>query len=504
MKNIIIQAGGKGTRLEKYTHNKPKCLVSVNNMPILFYAFKKFPYARFQVICDYKSEVLEKYLAVYGKEYDYTLIKTKKKGTASGVKDALENIPEDEPFMLMWSDLILSEDWQPPTDLTKNYIGISKDFECRWSYVGGKLVKAPSRENGVAGLFIFSNKGYLANVPEENGFVRFLQNREEIINGTVPLYGTKEVGTILSYNECDDRSNKCRPFNRMEFDNNVVTKYGITEQGKLLALDEAAWYQKVVSMEYKNIPVIYQYNPLKMERIHGRNIFEYTDLSSDQKKTILKKIVQALQDLHGMTGPVPAVKKDTITTYLAKTYNRIKDVQDMIPFARDRYICINGKKCRNVFYMFDEVEQAVEKIIPSEFKFIHGDNTFSNIMFDSFHEKVVLIDPRGYFGSSRFYGDEYYDWAKLYYSLIGNYDQFNRKNFTLTINEDNVNLTIGSNHWEDMEEEFYRLTEGLDHRKIKLLHSLIWISLTTYAWDDYDSICGAFYNGVYYLNEVLL
>lgn len=39
---IIIQAGGKGTRLEGLTHNKPKCLVPVNNLPILFYAFKKF------------------------------------------------------------------------------------------------------------------------------------------------------------------------------------------------------------------------------------------------------------------------------------------------------------------------------------------------------------------------------------------------------------------------------------------------------------------------------
>ena len=42
MTKIIIQAGGKGTRLEGLTRNKPKCLVPVNNLPILFYAFKKF------------------------------------------------------------------------------------------------------------------------------------------------------------------------------------------------------------------------------------------------------------------------------------------------------------------------------------------------------------------------------------------------------------------------------------------------------------------------------
>ena len=51
---IVIQAGGKGTRLEKYTRNKPKCMVSVNNRPMLFYIFEKFPQAEFHIICDYR------------------------------------------------------------------------------------------------------------------------------------------------------------------------------------------------------------------------------------------------------------------------------------------------------------------------------------------------------------------------------------------------------------------------------------------------------------------
>ena len=45
VKKIIIQAGGKGTRLEGLTRNKPKCLVPVNNLPIIFYAFQKFSFS---------------------------------------------------------------------------------------------------------------------------------------------------------------------------------------------------------------------------------------------------------------------------------------------------------------------------------------------------------------------------------------------------------------------------------------------------------------------------
>ena len=53
-----------------------------------------------------------------------------------------------------------------------------------------------------------------------------------------------------------------------------------------------------------------------------------------------------------------------------------------------------------------------------------------------------------------------------------------------------------------MEEDFFALT-GADAYEIRLLHGVIWLSLTTYAWQDYDSICGAFYNGLYYLEDLL-
>ena len=38
---------------------------------------------------------------------------------------------------------------------------------------------------------------------------------------------------------------------------------------------------------------------------------------------------------------------------------------------------------------------------------------------------------------------------------------------------------------------------------MKLLHAIIYLSLTTYAWEDYDSICGAFYKGLLLLDEAM-
>lgn len=59
---IIVQAGGKGSRMERLTRNKPKALVPVNNLPMIFHLFKKFPDKKFVIIGDYKFDVLKRYL----------------------------------------------------------------------------------------------------------------------------------------------------------------------------------------------------------------------------------------------------------------------------------------------------------------------------------------------------------------------------------------------------------------------------------------------------------
>ena len=118
------------------------------------------------------------------------------------------------------------------------------------------------------------------------------------------------------------------------------------------------------------------------------------------------------------------------------------------------------------------------------------------MLYDRVKRNLFLIDPRGYFGKTKFYGDPDYDWAKLYYSIVGNYDQFNRKNFALDIQTRGVEIEILSNNWSDMENYFFDSLPGVSRRKIKALHAVIWLSLTTYAWEDYDSICGAFYKGI--------
>lgn len=507
MEYIIVQAGGKGTRLGYLTKNKPKALVPVDNLPMLFHLFRKYPDKRFIIIADYQKEVLREYLSSFAK-VKYQVVDAEGTGTCSGIRQALEFIPSSVSFMLVWSDLILPvglqlpEEYEKPLSLAslysppKDYIGISQTFPCRWSYREGQFMEERSQEHGVAGFFLFGSKESLDGVPESGELVRWMQTKQMKFR-ELGLAGTREFGILEEYEKL--RQEKCRPFNRITVDGDVLIKEAVDEQGKKLVVKECAWYEKAKENSGQILPHIYCTTPLKMEYIRGKNIYEY-QLSHGEKRGILEILIHALQQLH-QSEQVEADSFSMKEAYYGKTMERLSKIEDLIPFGRDKRIYVNGKSCRNVFFHKRELERKLERISCKAFHFIHGDCTFSNLMLRG-DGKPVLIDPRGYFGYTELYGDVRYDWAKLYYSIVGNYDQFNLKNFRLDIGEDGISLKIASNHWEDMEEVFFELT-GADQDEIRLLHAVIWLSLTTYAWQDYDSVCGAFYNGLYYLEDVL-
>ncbi len=509
MDYIIVQAGGKGTRLGYLTENKPKALVPVDNLPMLFHLFRKYPDKRFVIIADYKKEVMREYLASFA-DVKYQAVDASGTGTCAGVKQAISLIPNHKAFMLVWSDLVLPEHFKLPNEYENgaddesaqhDYVGLSETFPCRWKYENGAFAEDRSTKYGVAGFFLFTDKSKIEKVPESGELVRWL-SEQGIRFKTVGLAGTKEFGLLEEYERLSQM--KCRPFNRITVDGDYLIKEPIDAQGKKLAKRETAWYEKAKRLNIPELPKVFDINPLKMEYIKGRNIYE-CDFDRETKKEILKSLVGALKALHESES----ADADTFSieeAYYNKTMDRLSRIQDLVPFARDRYIVVNGKKCRNVFCHKKELRERLDalKTDCDGFAFIHGDCTFSNLMVRE-DNSPVLIDPRGYFGFSELYGDARYDWAKLYYSIIGNYDQFNLKRFRLEIGEnaeEGVKLQIDSNHWEELEDDFFEMT-GADRYEIKLLHAVIWLSLTTYAWQDYDSICGAFYNGLYYLEDVL-
>ena len=128
---VIVQAGGAGTRMGKYTLNKPKCLLPVNGKTLLRNVCDIFKGKKIIVIGQYKVNVLKEYINLFCSEC--ILVNTEETGTSGGIKAALEYVPENEPFILTWSDLYFEN--KPNFSFDKEMcLGLTNKFTCRWRF----------------------------------------------------------------------------------------------------------------------------------------------------------------------------------------------------------------------------------------------------------------------------------------------------------------------------------------------------------------------------------
>ena len=111
---VIVQAGGLGTRMQAMTASKPKALIDVRNKPILFHLFDTFPHADFIVVGDYRYDVLDRYLTTFAADRRCILVKACGKGNAAGLSEAISYVGDNEPFVVVWSDLILPKGFSLP------------------------------------------------------------------------------------------------------------------------------------------------------------------------------------------------------------------------------------------------------------------------------------------------------------------------------------------------------------------------------------------------------
>lgn len=505
IKHIVVQAGGEGTRMRWFTTNKPKALISVGGEPMLLRLMRQHPEAQFYIVAAYKAEVLKAYLKKFAQGYRYKIVVTQDSGTCAGLRQSLHLIPAGEPLLITWCDLyVKGRLYGPAIDATNdNYLGLSNTFPCRWSYESGQLQEAPSNTHGVAGVYIFQDKKELSDVPDNGEFCRYLQVKGLPFKHYF-LKDVYEVGTLEAYAAVTQNLPATRPFNKLTIKNEEVIKEPLDDQGRQLAAREVAWYRAVSEQKFDFLPKVFRTDPLTLQKLPGSNLFD-VQLPQAKKRQVLSRYIEQLKALHEL--PIKKTQTDFYANdykaLIGKTKERLDSIANLVPFSDGQTIIINGRQCKNFYQQWERVEKFAQQFLgKSEYRFIHGDPTFSNTLYDTHQNKVYFIDPRGYYGDVELLGDPDYDWAKAYYSLVGNYDQFNRKKFQLVITEEGVELDIESSGWESTEADFFKLTKA-NATKINFIHAIIWLSLASYAWDDYDSICGAFYNGIYLMQELL-
>jgi len=511
MANLIIQAGGKGSRLEHYCWNKPKCLVPINGKPMLYHLLDKFQKAsddaplRAFVIAEHRAEVLERYIEVFPPQQKLHILHPMDKGTTSGIAEALAQIVEDEPLWIVWSDLSFEEALPAPSG-SDPIIFLSRSFSCRWSVAENasgqpSIVEQSSAQAGIMGLFWFPNKHFLKDLPEGGEFVRWLSEHLTHFQ-TRYCDDVSELGTLNALLHHWDSTAGTRFFNKITYEGDRVIKEAVVPEYEPLIKNEVAWYQAVGELGFRNIPSLLSTSPMTLSRIEGRHPFQIP-WGTKGRGQILENILNALEGLHSL-GRAPASDDDLRKIYLEKTFSRIEKVRRLLPdLEKWRAVKVNGIWVPNVLHEKEShwLHDAFALIRCKNFSVIHGDPTFSNTLIDT-DGKPWFIDPRGYFAAPGIWGDVNYDWAKLYYSVIGSYDSFNRRHFILTLETQSADVEIKESGWGHLSEAL-RERFGTNYTGVRILHAFIWLALSGYVDDDYDSILAAYFNGLYHLHQAL-
>ena len=154
---IILQAGGRGSRLRHYTWNKPKCLVSYFGKPLIFHAFECFNNSNFHIIGDYQIDKLRKYFLISPPKVKYKIYKTNQEGTCAGISDVLKKINKKSQIIIIWADLIIKNF---PIIKKSPTIFTTSSFTCRWSIKKILLLKKPHQKEGFQEYFTFQIKNY--------------------------------------------------------------------------------------------------------------------------------------------------------------------------------------------------------------------------------------------------------------------------------------------------------------------------------------------------------
>lgn len=309
--------------------------------------------------------------------------------------------------------------------------------------------------------------------------------------------------------------NVSRFYNHLLFKENRVIK-GTSEERYN---KEVSWFKKAKKIIPNNIPHIYLDEKIinvkkrpglkyyKMQNINGENLYQWMIANNDNKEDIYKtfnKVIKLVKKLHQEKHKsIKTNPNDIFQMYYLKPKSALTDFINKSKINTNQII-INGRKFSNPIEKLEKTYKRLEKkLLDTKYTFIHGDLTMSNTVISN-QKKLYLIDPRGSFGSTKFYGDPRYDIAKLYYSIFGNYDSLNNGKFSYKKNSNinnNHSYSIESNNFNGYQKKLIKELKE-NNEIIQFIHATIWLSLIPHVANNIKQQWCTFCNSIYLLNTI--
>ena len=520
--NILLVAAGLGTRLYHETANLPKCMVQLGMHPALHYIIENLPTnaTRKIVVVGYKGQAITSYLDLNtGADWIY-VHQQSPVGPCNAVYLGLKAADLTQPTLILWSDIIIAkEDLKAITATEDNLFLVStSDFDRtvpipRYSVQteGTKIISCQARqtlENGLIGGWWIQDTTDLFNIAAKYNAQReseftpiladYVQRHECHIYPVRDYYDFGTLDALEATREYFRTKFHTRVYNKLTVEDGMVIKQGPR------VVEEFNWYRHVPDAKF--VPEVkLKQGDLYLEEIPAaQTVYQYLLKEKDIRQVIflLERITAVVKTkLHLPTGnDIP--EADISQMYLEKPRASIYGVERFLPHdILYEDFRINSKEMRPaLFLLVDVYEQLSQKLLPNPQVFIHGDLTLSNILLSESHH-FYFIDPRGYFGSTPLYGDRLYDIAKLYYSLVGNFDSWNTGKYRLYIDNKDIFYYIENTGYSFLGQ--WLLNQfAVDKLLIDFIHATIWLSLCAHSLNDIQALTVAYVKGTEILNQV--
>lgn len=193
-----------------------------------------------------------------------------------------------------------------------------------------------------------------------------------------------------------------RSHNTVEIQSDKVIKYSEFSSFE----GEQYWYKNIPdSISYMFPKCLENTNKLILERIHGISfsyLYVNNSLTIENFDTLLKNI----DNLHNSAKPNGSI--NIYQNYAKKLYQR--------------YHSFDFSHYDNSFKMFNHILEQLSAYETNDLGkrgVIHGDSVFTNMLLKP-NNSLIFIDMRGKIGERlTIFGDIFYDYAKIYQSLIG-------------------------------------------------------------------------------------
>lgn len=276
---------------------------------------------------------------------------------------------------------------------------------------------------------------------------------------------------------------------------------------------ETEWFKEAVKRIPTNIPHVYSYDKklslpdkrdlryYEMQAIVGSNLYQWAITNKKDFTGIFRQLVELTKKLHRET--LSPNSDDIFLMYYTKPKVALTEFINKSNIDTS-VIVINDNKYSDPLKQLENIyKQLEERLLNTRYSFIHGDLTMSNTLIDN-EGRLYLIDPRGCFGCTNFYGDVRYDITKIYYSIVGNFDSLNNHKFNYKREHDSINshnYSIADNGLSCYKDKIIK-EFGEQAEIIHFIHATIWLSLIPHLANNPEQQWCAFCHGVYLLNII--